>query len=48
MSRDEQERLRDIKDAIVAIRQHLAQTQKCPKFDHFPGAIHYHFATIMG
>jgi hypothetical protein len=23
MSRDEQERLRDIKDAIVAIRQHL-------------------------
>jgi uncharacterized protein with HEPN domain len=25
MSRDEQERLRDIKDAIVAIRQHLEQ-----------------------
>jgi uncharacterized protein with HEPN domain len=25
MSRDEQERLRDIKDAIVAIRRHLAQ-----------------------
>jgi uncharacterized protein with HEPN domain len=24
MSRDEQERLRDIKDAIVAIREHLA------------------------
>ena len=28
MSRDEQERLRDIKDAIVAIRQHLAQTNE--------------------
>jgi uncharacterized protein with HEPN domain len=26
MSRDEQERLRDIKDAIAAIHQHLAQT----------------------
>jgi uncharacterized protein with HEPN domain len=26
MSRDEQERLRDIKDAIVAIRQHLENT----------------------
>lgn len=25
MSRDEQERLRDIKDAIIAIRQHLEQ-----------------------
>lgn len=25
MSRDEQERLRDIKDAIVAIRRHLEQ-----------------------
>jgi uncharacterized protein with HEPN domain len=28
MSRDEQERLRDIKDAIVAIRRHLAQTDE--------------------
>lgn len=25
MSRDEQERLRDVKDAIVAIRRHLDQ-----------------------
>jgi len=28
MSRDEQERLRDIKDAIVAIREHLANADE--------------------
>lgn len=30
MSRDERERLRDLKDAIVAIREHLAQTPEEP------------------
>ena len=30
MSRDEQERLRDIKDAILAIREHLAQAGNQP------------------
>jgi len=30
MSRDEQERLRDIQDAITAIREHLATTGEAP------------------
>jgi uncharacterized protein with HEPN domain len=34
MSRDEQERLRDIKDAILAIREHLERVNKTePKMD---------------
>ncbi|MGH2845081.1 MAG: hypothetical protein ACRDL0_03495 [Thermoleophilaceae bacterium] len=34
MSRNEQERLRDIKDAIAAIQDHLARTGERPNAEH--------------
>jgi hypothetical protein len=33
VSRDEKERLRDIKDAVLAIRQHLARAGEVPSDD---------------